>query len=116
MVLEKLSNLKVISEYGQTVGVDLSALLLSPFPDYDAFLASISILSNHDDIQIAIKDLLILGTEEWYKQFVPLDGSWSDTTDVMSLANSLRMYVIRRVQSIRVPSPDMVAAAIQETF
>lgn len=67
LLLERLCRMELLAEYGREMGVDLSELLVSPFPDYDAFVASLQILHNREQVRLLAEPLLCLSSDAYFE-------------------------------------------------
>jgi hypothetical protein len=104
--------LETILEYGRGIGVDFSLLLVSPFPDFDTFLSSISILPNQELYQLSLQPLIPLGAEEWYKEVLWGENFKSCRIDDFAKFCRLRVNIVRMIEEIGVPTPESVRGAI----
>jgi DNA polymerase III delta prime subunit len=112
IVLQKWSKLETIIAYGKSVGLDLDCLLVSPFPDYPAFLHSLSIFPNHQDIIGCVQELLPLSTKPWYDELMKKLDRWGDMMSFNEISK-LRLDIIRAVQNLAFPTPSAIEEAFQ---
>ena len=111
IVVQKLSNLQVLTEHGNGKEVDLSQLLVSPFPDYEAFCESITILPNREDILNCVSELLCLNTADWYRSLIaPVLGEFPMSSDFFKT----RADILHRAQRISIPTPESLTMAFSK--
>lgn len=118
VITAKLSKLETIFAFGKSIGVELGYLLVSPFPDYAAFIESLAIFPNHEKIMTAIQPLLPLGTIEWYKSLaetVKNEYKTDGHIDLDSLS-TMRLSILRAVQASPIPTVENLKTSIMQAI